>query len=187
MCYTCSEELIHQFNTMAGTQGSPEPKASAFSEDKGKGKGKEIVSVEEEESSRPEVLGRRRRRSGSDTTPAVPQLPICNCRSEDTQNHWIHPGFEMLVNSLHDRFQQQEPRVFDACWEILHQVTVGDMGGREAFDRLNCILVNEPGILKEATGMFAVHMSMGECIMRHTAIAPMDSTTIDSIMDFYGC
>ena len=186
-CYTCSEELIHQFITMAGTQGSPEPKASALSEGKGKGKGKEIAPVEEEDLSRPEVLGRRRR-SRSNTTPAaVPQLPVCNCRNEDTQHHSIHEAFEGLVTSLHDRFQQQEPQVFDACCKILHQFTVGEMGGREVFDRLSCILVNDPNILQDATKMFAMYMSMGECVRRHTDIAPMDSTTFDRIMDFYGC
>lgn len=162
---------------MAGTS---KPKASASS----KGKGKEIVSVEED--SRPDVLGRRRRRRRSNATQAVPQLPICNCKNESTQHHAIHQAFEKLVSSLRDRFQQHEPHVFDACCKILQQFTVDEMEGREAFDRLNCILVNEPDLLKEATGMFTVYMSLGECLKRHMDIAPMDTTTFDRILDFYG-
>ena len=111
---------------------------------------------------------------------------VCNCRNEYTQHHSIHQAFETLGVSLRDRFQQLRPHISDACCEILHQVTVDEVVEREAFDRLNCILVNEPGILKEATEMLTVYMDLGECLKLHMDIAPMDTATLDRILDFNG-
>jgi hypothetical protein len=113
-------------------------------------------------------------------------LPTCTCMEEYIHQNLIHRAFETLVTSLRARFQENEPHIFQGCYHILQRYTAHEMGGREAFDRLTCILGNEADFLKEATEVFALYMSVEEWLMRQLDIHPIDGLTVHKILDFYG-
>ena len=113
-------------------------------------------------------------------------MPTCTCMEEYIHHNVIHRAFETLVTSLKARFQENEPHIFEACYGILHHYSTHEMGGREAFDRLTCILVNEADFLKEAMEVFALYMSAEEWLTRQLDIHPIDGLTVHKILDFYG-
>jgi hypothetical protein len=106
-------------------------------------------------------------------------LPTCTCMEEYIHQNVIHRAFETLVTSLRARFQENEPH-------ILQRYTAHEMGGREAFDGLTCILGNEADFLKEVTEVFALYMSVEEWLMCQLDIRPIDGLTVHKILDFYG-
>lgn len=112
--------------------------------------------------------------------------PTCTCMEEYVHHNLIHRAFETLVTSLKARFQEDEPSIFQACYQILHAYTTHEMAGREAFDRLTWILVNDADFLKEATEVFALYMSVEEWLTHQLDIHPIDGLTVHKILDFYG-
>ena len=113
-------------------------------------------------------------------------LPTCTCMKAYIHHNVRHRALETLVTRLKVRFQENEPHVFEACYSILHRYTAHEMGGREAFDRLTCILVNEADFLKEAMEVDALYMSAEEWLTRQLDIHPIDGLTVHKILDFYG-
>ena len=99
-------------------------------------------------------------------------LPTCTCMEEYIHHNVIHRAFETLVTSLKARFQEDEPHIFEACYGILHHYSTHEMGGREAFDRLTCILVNEADFLKRGHGGFCTLHERGGVVDAATGYSP---------------